>query len=206
MGTMVSSVDGEMPPNWVPGASNYSGAVVDDRTPLLLHAVHARVPLVADSIASLRWSNYRERHDFPERVSPTPTLLRKPSPWHTDFDFKHQLVTSLAVRGNFYGLVVERDRLEYPQRILPLHPDWVCLERDPMTWALITRVMGERIPNADLFHIPYMRMPGNDYGLSPVSVFAQSIGLGLAAEQYGAKWFRDGAAPSSVLETEANLE
>jgi HK97 family phage portal protein len=49
-------------------------------------------------------------------------------------------------------------------------------------------------------------MPGNDYGLSPVQVFAQSIGLALAAEQYGSKWFRDGASPSSVLETDASLD
>jgi HK97 family phage portal protein len=205
-GTAVGTLDGTIPSNWDLGQSNYSGAVVDERTSLQLSAFYSCVRLLADSIASLPWNNYRERDDFPEKVTPTPTLLRKPSPWHTDFDFKHQLVTSLAVRGNFFGLVVERDRLEYPQRILPLHPDWVCLERDPMTWALNTRVMGERVPNADLFHIPYMRMPGSDYGLSPVSVFAQSIGLGLAAEQYGAKWFRDGAAPSSVLETNENLE
>jgi HK97 family phage portal protein len=48
-------------------------------------------------------------------------------------------------------------------------------------------------------------MPGSDVGLSPVSMARHSLGLGLAAQEYGAKWFRDGASPSSVLETDQSM-
>jgi HK97 family phage portal protein len=202
-----ATTDGSIPTNGSLG-SNYAGTPVTEYTALQLSAFYACVRLLADSISILPWDNYRERRGFPTKVTPQSPLLRDPSPFMSvsSFDFKQQLVTSLAVRGNFFALVTSRDRLEYPSSMLPLHPDWVRLDRDPNTWELRTWVMGDRIDNADVFHIPYMRMPGYEYGLSPVSVFAQSIGLGLAAEQYGSKWFRDGASPSSVLETDANLE
>jgi HK97 family phage portal protein len=199
--------DGSIPTN---GSllNNYSGTPVTEHTALQQSTFYSCVRLLADSVSILPWDNFRTRNGFPQVVSPQPLLLADPDPImsKSPFDFKHQLVTSLAVRGNFFGLITSRDRLEYPNSILPLHPDWVRLDRDPNTWELRTWVMGDRIDNADIFHIPYMRMPGNDYGLSPVQVFANSIGLALASEQYGAKWFRDGASPSSVLETDANLE
>jgi HK97 family phage portal protein len=197
------TIDGSIPSN---GSlvTNHSGAPVTEHTSLQQSTFYACTRLLADSISILPWDNFRTLDGFPRIVNPQPLLLADPDPLFSksQFDFKHMLVTSLAVRGNFFGLVLERDRLEYPESMLPLHPDWVRLDRDPTTWELRTWVMGEKVDNADIFHIPYMRMPGNDYGLSPVTVFAESIGLALAAEQYGAKWFRDGASPSSVLETD----
>jgi HK97 family phage portal protein len=42
-------------------------------------------------------------------------------------------------------------------------------------------------------------------GLSPIEQARQGIGLSLAAERYGARFFGDSANPSAVLETDANL-
>jgi HK97 family phage portal protein len=198
-----ATTDGSIPTN---GSllTNHSGVPVTEHNSLQQSTFYACTRLLADSIGILPWDNFRTIDGFPRIVAPQSPLLADPDPLFStsQFDFKHMLVTSLAVRGNFFGLVTSRDRLEYPQSLLPLHPDWVRLDRDPNTWRLRTWVMGEQVDNADIFHIPYMRMPGYDYGLSPVTVFAESIGLALAAEQYGAKWFRDGASPSSVLETD----
>ncbi len=183
-----------------------SGVAVNDRSALQLSAFYACVRLLADSIASLPWDSYRKRGLVREEVDPQPSLLREPFPGMTTFDWKHMMVVSLAMRGNFYGQVIERDRLEYPTSVMPLHPDQVRMDRDPDTGAKRVWLGGQRFPVGDLFHVKAFSLPGADEGLSPVAMARQSLGLGLAAEQFGAKWFRDGAAPSSVLKTEQSLE
>lgn len=207
-----SGGDGLLPPvigSGIPSNSAllpvYSGATVTDATALGLAAYYACVRLLADGVAALPWDGFRTVGSEKELIDPAPSLLREPSTQMTVFDFKHVLMVSMLIRGNFYGLVTSRDRLEYPTSILPLHPDWVYLDRDPKTWELRSWVMGERIPNQDLFHIRAFTLPGYDVGLSPVSQFRQSLGLGLATEEYGSKWFRDGAAPSSVLSSDQPL-
>jgi HK97 family phage portal protein len=183
-----------------------SGVPVNDTSALQLSAFYACVRLLADSIASLPWDSYRRQGSLRLEVDPQPSLLLRPDASMTVFDWKHVMVVSLAMRGNFYGLVTERDRLEYPTSIMPLHPDQVRVDRDPDTGRRRVWVGGQVTPLENLFHIKAFSLPGADEGLSPVAMARQSLGLGLAAEQFGARWFADGAAPSSVLETDANLD
>jgi HK97 family phage portal protein len=194
-----------VPSNWEQGPAD-SGVPVNDQRALQLSAFYACVRLLADSIASLPWDSFRKQDGQRIEVSPQPSLLARPDPDLTVFDWKHVMVVSLAMRGNFYGLVAERDRLEHPAMIKPLHPDHVRVDRDPTTGERRVWLGGaQRIPVRDLFHIKAFTLPGAEEGLSPVAMARQSLGLGLAAEAFGAKWFRDGAAPSSVLETDADL-
>lgn len=182
-----------------------AGIPVNDRSAMQLTAFYACVRLLADSIASLPWDAYRKKGAAREPVPMEPSLLRDPFTELTQFEWKHLLVVSLAMRGNFYGQVVARDRLEYPTSIRPLHPDEVRIDRDPVTFAKRVWLNGKQVPYADVVHIKAFTLPGSDEGLSPVSMARQTLGLGLAAEQFGSKWFRDGAAPSSVLETAQTL-
>lgn len=182
-----------------------SGVAVNERSALGVTAYNAGVQLIADSIAGLPWDSYRKSGARRVPVDPQPWLLREPSPEMSVFDWKHMMVVSLLMRGNFYGLVAARDPLEYPTIISPLHPDAVRIDRDLDTFEKRVWVNGKRFPLRDLFHIPGFRLPGMDVGLSPIGMARSSLGLSLAAQEYGAKWFRDGAAPSSVLETEQKL-
>lgn len=187
------------------GYANTTGVAVNDTSALQLTAFYACVRLIADSIASLPWDSYRKRGAIRQEVDPQPSLLREPFFDMSEFDWKHQVMVSLLMRGNFYGDIVGRDTLGYPTQIMPLHPDAVVLERDPDTYELSYRVNGNRRPRTAIFHVRAFTLPGQDTGLSPVQMARQSLGLGMAAEQFGAKWFRDGAAPSSVLESDTAL-
>lgn len=187
------------------GALSVAGVAVNDTSALNLTAFYACVRLIADSIASLPWDAYRKGERTRVEVSPMPSLLRSPSNDMTEFDWKHMMMVSLLMRGNFYGLVTQRDVLEYPTTIVPLHPDQVRIDRDPRTFAKRLWLGGSRERMEDLFHIRAFTLPGADVGLSPVQMARHSLGLGLAAQEYGAQWFRDGASPSSVLETDSDL-
>lgn len=193
-----------VPSNLETNSGVLGGIPVTDSSALQLTAFYAGVRLLADTIASLPWDAFRKGPSTRVEVA-QPSLLRSPHPDMTDFDWKHMMVVSLVMRGNFFGVVVERDPLGYPTTIAPLHPDQVRLERDATTFEKKLWIGGQRRDLADLFHIRAFTLPGCDVGLSPISMARHALGLGLEAQEYGEKWFRDGASPSSVLETDSDL-
>jgi HK97 family phage portal protein len=189
---------------WAGGAA---GIPVNDRTAMQHATVFACVRLIADSIAMLPLHAYRKVGGVRQEIDPTPSLISRPYPGMSQFEWVHQVVTSLVLRGNTFGVVTARDRLEYPTQILPVHPDDVVVEvqdmglpRIPVYW-----VGGERVPIEDMVHIKRFTLPGDVEGLSPIRQAATGIGLSLAAEKYGARFFGDSANPSSVLESDQDL-
>jgi HK97 family phage portal protein len=183
----------------------HAGESVTEHTALNVISFFACVRLLADTVASLPWDAYRKRDGERRQVDPEPSLLRDPYPTGTAFEWKHQMMVSLGVRGNFYGLVTARDVWEHPTAIQPLHPDDVLRHRDERG-RLVSRVGGEVVPNEDVFHVRGFTLPGSEEGLSPINLARHSIGLGLAAQRFGARWFADGAAPSSVLSTKEPMD
>jgi HK97 family phage portal protein len=182
-----------------------TGQVVNDQTAIGLSAVYACVRLLADSVASLPWDAYTKRDGQRIEIDPQPSLLRDPHPDLTDYDWKHIAIVSLALRGNFYGLVTGRDFREYPTEILPLDPSQIRVSRDPDTNEVRYDSGTRRLPRRDVIHVRLFPQAGQDVGLSPIMAARASIGLGLAAQDFGSRWFGDGASPSSVLKTEQPL-
>ena len=52
---------------------------------------------------------------------------------------------------------------------------------------------------SDILHIPGLGFDGL-VGYSPIAMAKNAIGLAIATEEYGAKFFANGAAPGGVLE------
>lgn len=52
---------------------------------------------------------------------------------------------------------------------------------------------------SDVLHIPGLGFDGL-VGYSPIAMVKNAIGLAIATEEYGSKFFANGAAPSGVLE------
>jgi HK97 family phage portal protein len=99
--------------------------------------------------------------------------------------------------------------MNYPTSLLPLHPDVVFLERRPdilMWFDPIYRIMGEQVNPADMLHIRRFTMPGEPWGLSPVKQAAVAIGMSLASEEYGYRYFKESANPTGLLMTEQDLD
>ena len=172
--------------------------------------VWACVRLLADTIASLPWKAYRrDDNGIPVEVNPQPQILRQPFPGFDLFQYKWMMVASCALRGNFYGYVTSRNNRMQPTAILPLHPDSVFLERrtDMLMWFdPVYRILGQQVPDEDMIHIRRFTMPGEPWGMSPIRQAAVAIGMGLAAEEYGYRYFRESANPSGLLTTDADLD
>ncbi|MFC9966327.1 phage portal protein [Nocardia ignorata] len=183
-----------------------AGEHVNDQTALRLAAVYACTRLLADSVASLPLDAYRKRGSVREEISPAPSLIKKPSAYLENFEFFFQTVSSLALRGNSFHLINKRDAFEYPIEMEPVHPDCVRVDLDEVTGRPTYAVDGVRVAYYDIVHIRRFTLPGSAIGLSPIQQAQVGIGMGLAAERFGARWFGQSANPSSVLETDQNLD
>lgn len=170
-------------------------------------AVYACVRLLADSIASLPVDVYRKSKGSSVRVPlETPMVLSDPDPDINDFEYMQQVVTSLALRGNSFEYITAYDNLERPMSRITIHPDDVTVSKNKQTGLPEYKINNDLVPYNRMIHIRRLTLPGSIEGLSPIGQAAQAIGLGLAAERTGARWFAESANPSSVFETDANVD
>lgn len=161
--------------------------------------VFAAVRLLASQVASLPLQTYRKTGDTRQKINPWPLFVH-PSVQGTLYDWLHRCMTSLALRGNAFGYITQRDRDQYPTMIEWLHPDDVRVDdRMPSGPGSYTSPVwywqGRVIPAEDLLHIPWFTVPGRVLGLSPIGACAATISTGLSAMNYTSDWFDSGAVP-----------
>lgn len=122
-------------------------------------------------------------------------------------DWIWQYMASSLLRGNVYGLIAGRDpRRGTPTQIVLQHPDTVQGWRDTKDGRVHWRIGAQEAPVPDVWHRRVFPIPGRLMGLSPIAYQALTIGTGIAAMRFGAQWFEEGAHPTGVLTSEANLE
>lgn len=117
-----------------------------------------------------------------------------------------QVMMSLLGRGNSLNKVIARDKQGLPLQLLPFNPDVARIQRDPNTGAKTLTIGGEKQNLDDYKHIMGMSMPGMVVGMSPVAYLRQTIGLGLATEEYGARFFSKGSTMTGVIELDGDLD
>jgi HK97 family phage portal protein len=185
------------------GRPTASGEPVTIETALQLSTVWGCVRLLADSVSTLPLHVYRGDDRDP---IPTPPLLQRPS---ADFpelaDWLWAVMASLLLRGNAWGVITDRSGSTLlPAQVDLVHPDRVAVTTEE--GRRMFRIGGQEYDREDLFHVKAFTWPGQLEGLSPIAYAREAIGLGLAAERYGAKFFGDSAIPSGVLTSEHRID
>jgi HK97 family phage portal protein len=180
----------------------YAAVPVNPSTALQHSAVFGCVDLIAGSISTLPLAAYR---DGDERALPAlPPILRQPSAGWTLPEFIYACLQSLLLRGNAYGLIVDRSGAGLlPSQVELLAPERVAVAAP--YGAVEVRIDGQEIDPASLWHVRAFTAPGQVLGLSPIQHARQAIGLGLGAEKFAARLFGDSAIPSGVLTTDQRI-
>lgn len=136
-------------------------------------------------------------------------LTMRPNEWQSSFEFWEMVSRDLDLRGNSYSLMSRNSNDEVIE-LIRMHPDKVTPKQDDRTMAVTyeyRRSDGSMviIPRRDVLHV---RGAGYDgvRGLSPIQDHARNaIGLAMATETHGAKFFGNGARPGSVLLADGNM-
>ena len=136
-------------------------------------------------------------------------LHDEPNPEMSSFVFRETLMTHLLLWGNAYAQIIRNGKNEIVA-LYPLMPNKMSVDRDENGRLYYTYYRGsdEAIKNkefsvtlqpSDVLHIPGLGFDGL-VGYSPIAMAKNAIGMAIACEEYGAKFFANGAAPGGVLE------
>lgn len=186
----------------------WSGYKVTADQALRVSAVMACVRIIAETIASLPLNVYRDlAGGGKEKIKDHPLYVlihQKPNAWQTSFELREMLQGHLCLRGNAYCRIVP-DGFGRPAELDPIHPDTVTIERNANTLRLNylvtdpTTAKTVTYDQSDILHIRGLTFDGVK-GISPIQYAAESIGLAIASERFGAAFFRNGASVGNVLE------
>ena len=188
-----------------------AGVTVTVDRAMQLSAVSACVRLLAESIASLPLNVYRRLDGGRrQRVVDVPEfrlLHDQPNELMTSFVWRETSSAHLLLWGNAYSLIVRGDGGS-PTALLPILPQHVRVLKQPdgeLAYQINGHGINRLINQADMLHVPGLSYDGL-IGMSPIRYAAQSIGLGLAAEGYGAGFFGNSSIPSGFITTKAVLK
>lgn len=173
-----------------------------------LGAFYACVTLLADIVATLGISAYKHKDGAKVLVDPQPALfINSPYPDTTWFSWLWMMMESLAVTGNAFGYITARGRDGRPTGIMPIHPDhiMVTLPEDDLWPEPVYHIKGKKVRASDVVHVKRFPIANCAWGMSPVQQANPAVQLGLAAERFGYRYFRDSANPSGILSTENDL-
>ena len=216
----------EKPTNRTPGSAysfflggTTSGKTVSERTAMQMTAVYSCVRVLAEAVAGLPLHLYRVRDDGGKEKALDHPLYRllhdEPNPEMSSFVFRETLMTHLLLWGNAYAQIIRNGKNEIVA-LYPLMPNKMTVDRDANGQLYYTyyRSDDEAIKNksfavtltpSDVLHIPGLGFDGL-VGYSPIAMAKNAIGMAIACEEYGAKFFANGAAPGGVLEHPGTLK
>jgi len=186
----------------IPLSTTYAAVPVNPSTAMQHSAVWACVNLIAGSISTLPLAAYRDGD--PNPLPALPPILRTPSAGWSLPDFTYACLQSLLLRGNAYGLIVDRAGAGLlPSQVELLAPDRVQVQAND---RIIWRLDGQEVDPASIWHVKALTAPGQVEGLSPIAHARQAIGLGLGAEKWASKFFGESAIPSGVLTSDQDIK
>lgn len=193
--------------------SSAAGKSVNERSAMQMTAVYACVRILSESIAGLPLHMYRYEDDGSKTKAvehPLYHLLHdEPNPEMTSFIFRETLMSHLLLWGNAYAQIIRNGKGDIIA-LYPLMPNRMKVERDSKGQLYYEyQTMKEDAPTMkgavyqlypnEVLHVPGLGFDGL-VGYSPIAMAKNAIGLAIAAEEYGSKFYANGAAPSGVLE------
>ena len=190
-----------------------AGKRVNERSAMQMTAVYSCVRILAEAVAGLPLHLYRYKEDGGKEKAidhPLYLLLHdEPNPEMSSFVFRETLMTHLLLWGNAYAQIIHNGKNEIVA-LYPLMPNRMSVDRDESGRLYYTYYRGSdeaikdkefavTLQPTDVLHIPGLGFDGL-VGYSPIAMAKNAIGMAIACEEYGAKFFANGAAPGGVLE------
>jgi len=194
------------------GGSN-SGKRVTERSSMQMTAVYSCVRILAEAVAGLPLHLYKYNDSGGKEKAlamPLYFLLHdEPNEEMTSFVFRETLMTHLLLWGNAYAQVIRNGKGEVVA-LYPLMPNRMRVDRDSKgniyyeylhntDEAATMKESMVQLKPTDVLHIPGLGFDGL-VGYSPIAMAKNAIGMAIACEEYGAKFFANGATPGGILE------
>jgi len=193
-------------------ASTEAGEAVSPRRALSYSPVWQAVNLISGDVSKLPLNVYKRRPDLGERgreidtSHPAHHLIRhKASPAMAAYKFWRRMMTHVLIWNNAYALIDYKNGR--PVGLLPLLPDRTLPQiQDDGSIVFITEIGGELhgFAASQVLHLEGISIYG-DADCELVYKARNSFALGLAAEKFASRFFKNGARIGGVLEVPAGM-
>ena len=185
------------------GTPSYTGKSVTEQSAMQVSVAWACVRIITETIGSLPLSMYERdegtgnakkvEHDI------SPVLITSPNADMTGVEYREALTAGLALRGNHYSL---KDTTSSGQLVslypLPADTRPVIKENGAKVYQFQDRGKTQELPSEKVWHVKGFGADGL-VGLSPIAYARQALGVALAAEEFQARFFANGANPSWLI-------
>ena len=196
-----------------------AGKNVSERSAMQMTAVYACVRVLSEAVAGLPLHLYKYTDKGSKEKAmdhPLYFLLHdEPNTEMCSFVFRETMMTHLLLWGNAYAQIIRNGKGEV-MAIYPLMPSRMTVDRNEKGElyykyqlsrddAQTMKGSSVILKPTDVLHIPGLGFDGL-VGYSPIAMAKNAIGLSIATEEYGSKFFANGAAPGGVLEHPGTLK
>ena len=188
-----------------------AGVNVNEQSALSSTAIWRAVSLVSQTIGALPLHMYERDGNRAKNKAINHQLYKtmhdEPNPEQTAMEFREMLQAHALTWGRAHAEIQVDSRGKI--RLWPITPDRVepmrTKDRDSLVYRVHLPDGGHRILLAD----EIFTLKGLGYGLNStynvIQLFRESIGLTLAAEEFGARFFGNGATMGGILEHPGKL-
>ena len=188
------------PASWMfDGSASKTGIAITEDSAMRLSAVFGAVRVISETIASLPWMVKQDFEGNTRNAAAHPInqLIHSPNGIMTDFNFRETCQAHLCLHGNAF-IAIKRNEAGQPIKLIPVHPDRVQVKvyKDEKFYTIDDGK--ETFDDTEMIHIVGLSFDGI-VGKSVIEAARESIGLGLAADQFGGSFFGNGANVNTVL-------
>ena len=187
------------------GTASVTGKIVNPSTALQLTAVYACIRLLSETFASLPAILYRRLERGKERAIDHPlyfVLHNIANKEMTSVEFRSTMMAHVLLWGHAYAEIV-RNAAGEVKSLWPITPNRVTPYRNSRN-ELVYKV---NLPDNEVAHLSADRVLHISamLGLSPIAQAREALGMTMAAEEYGARFFSNDSRPGGVLEHPGHL-
>ena len=182
-----------------------TGVQVSEDNALTFSAVYAAVRIISETIASIPLNvyNYDGESRTIAREHPVQKLLAKsPNPLASTFTFRESMADNLVLHGNAYAKI-ELNGAGRPVALIPLNPLKVEVKivDDQKVYVFDKK---HTYLDYEVLHVVGLSFNGLT-GKSPIEVSREAVAIGLAAQEYGARFYSNGANTGGVITAPGRL-
>ena len=193
--------------SWTYTGISTTGQNVNQASAMTYSAVWAAVRAISEGVASLPLQVFRRGHDGSRSKANDHPLYRilhdQPNPEMSALTFRETLMGHALVWGNGYAEIVRDKNSGRVQQLWPLDPSQVEPVRDE-NGELFYKYGSVIFLPAEILHIKGLSFDGVK-GYSVIAQAKNSIGLGMAVEEFGSTFFGQGGKPAGVISVPGKL-
>lgn len=198
------------------GMVTETGLRVSVADALTVPGVAATVQVLADDIAKVPMHLHRRLPGGGSELAkghPLYSLLSGwPAPWLSTHNWRRALAHNVLTRGNGFARNwwAPEGVIEMITNIQPGFTTTKWTDRGEPYYDISGPTYQRGLTWRDVIHVPYRASSdraanGGIFGVSPIDQHREMLALCIATERFAAKFFRNGARPSAVIEMDSKL-